>query len=101
MFIYAFHAIFALVMEPPQKPGTDARARSSQSAQDAVIPLLLTMADTTWRIFTPVVVCVGFGLWADLSYGTKPWLTITGMIVGFAFAAVLIRMQIKKVRKNT
>jgi hypothetical protein len=56
----------------------------------------LTFADTTWRIFVPVALFVGIGLWLDLTSVTKPWLTLTGLIVGFAVAALLIRRQLKR-----
>jgi F0F1-type ATP synthase assembly protein I len=87
-------------MEPRQNKGSDTRVRSSQNDRQTTLTLLLTMADTTWRIFTPVILCVGIGLWGDISYGTKPWLTLLAMLVGFAGAAALIWMQIKKVRNS-
>lgn len=73
--------------------------RSSAGDRDAAITILITMADTTWRIFTPVILCTGLGIWADLSYGTKPWLTFAGVIIGFALAALLIRDQLKRVKQ--
>lgn len=60
--------------------------------------LLLTMADTTWRVFTPVILFAGLGIWADLNGPTRPWLTFLGVVAGFAVAAVLVKSQIVKIR---
>lgn len=53
------------------------------------------MADTTWRMFVPAVIFVGLGLWADLSWGTKPWLTVLGAVIGLAAGIMLIRQQLR------
>jgi hypothetical protein len=64
-----------------------------------VILLLLTLADTTWRLFVPSVGLTIAGLLLDKQFGTKPWLMITGVILGVLIAILLIRMQLKKVEK--
>jgi len=86
-------------MKPHSHPGRDKHAHSSPDDRDAAITILITMADTTWRIFTPVVFCTGLGIWADLSLGTKPWLTFLGVGIGFVIAGLLIRAQLKKVQE--
>lgn len=58
--------------------------------------VLSTIADTTWRILVPAVLCVGLGIWADLRLTTKPWLTIAGLVAGLVLGALLVRMQIKE-----
>lgn len=55
-----------------------------------------TMADTTWRMFIPVIGLALGGVWIDRTYGTKPFITIIGIIVGIAIAAYLVRLQFKK-----
>lgn len=60
-----------------------------------MLSLLLSMADTTWRMFVPAVIFVGLGLWADLSWGTKPWLTVLGAVIGLAAGIMLIRQQLR------
>jgi len=62
--------------------------------------LLLTLLDTTWRIFIPVGGLAGLGIWADLHYHTKPWLTLSGVVIGFAIAILLIRQQLKSVTRK-
>ena len=74
---------------------------SPQQKPDTTVLLLLTFVDTTWRIAAPVLLCVGGGIWMDLKFGTKPWVTITGLIVGFGIAALLIRQQIYAVNKRS
>ena len=65
-----------------------------------VILLLGTMADTTWRMFVPTIGGLLLGFWADASWGTRPWLTILGLILGTAITALLIRKQLRSVQHN-
>ena len=48
------------------------------------------LLDVTWRMATPVVICAGLGIIADLKLGTKPWLTIVGTVIGFVLAGLLV-----------
>ena len=73
-----------------QAPQTGAESEASAMA------LMIAMADTTWRMFTPPALLVGGGLWVDLNYGTKPWLTILGAVVGMALAIALVRQQLRR-----
>lgn len=63
----------------------------------STVILMLTIADTTWRLFIPSVGLTILGLVLDKQFGTKPWLMIAGIVVGAAIAYLLVRMQIKKV----
>lgn len=60
--------------------------------------LMWTMVDTTWRLFVPSVGGTALGLWADNSWNTKPWLTITGVVVGSLLSFVLIYAQLKQIK---
>lgn len=60
-----------------------------------VLTLLVTLADTTWRIAVPTVVLALAGLKLDLVCHTALWFTLTGTIIGFGFAALLVRRQLK------
>jgi hypothetical protein len=64
-----------------------------------VILLLLTMGDTTWRMFVPIIGLMMVGLLADQQLHTKPWIMVIGMAAGVYLAAVLIKRQFKKVKK--
>lgn len=84
--------------QPSKKRGSAAVGASKDAAQNTTT-LLLTMADTTWRVFVPTILFVGLGIWADLTVGTKPWLTFLGLAIGLIVASFLIRAQIKKVQR--
>ncbi|HUC89973.1 MAG TPA: AtpZ/AtpI family protein [Patescibacteria group bacterium] len=60
----------------------------------------LQLLDTTWRIAVPVLIFALLGIFADLRLGTKPWMTILGVAIGFVFAAKLVNKQIKAVEKQ-
>lgn len=74
------------------------KASRGQDDDHAAIVLLLTVADTTWRIFTPVIIMTVIGIWADLKFATSPWITIILVIVGFVIAGFLIAAQLRKVK---
>lgn len=71
---------------------------NNKSGASATSVILLTMADTTWRIFTPVILFAGLGIWLDVNVTTKPWMTFLGVALGFAFAGWLVKNQIVKIR---
>lgn len=62
--------------------------------------LALDFLDTTWRIAVPVVIFAVLGIVADKQFGTKPWLTLLGMIVGFGFAGLLLKKQLQTAMAN-
>jgi len=64
-----------------------------------VILLLLTMADTTWRLFVPTVGFTVLGLVLDKQFATMPWLMIAGIVIGAGLAVLLVKLQLKKVKK--
>jgi F0F1-type ATP synthase assembly protein I len=70
--------------------------RTVPQNEDSLLALTLSMADTTWRMFIPPALLVGGGLWVDLKYGTKPWMTILGAVVGLALSVVLVRRQLRR-----
>jgi len=51
-------------------------------------------------MFGPVVVLTGLGLWADSSYDTGPWLSLAGVLIGSAGAALLVKQQLTKVNQQ-
>jgi len=81
-------------------PQSDGDKQPTPPTHTTVILLLGTMVDTTWRMFVPIIGLLLLGLWADRSWGTAPWLTVTGMILGIALAALLVQRQIKRVTKK-
>lgn len=68
--------------------------------QSTVLLLLGTIADTTWRMFVPIVGLLMLGVWVDKTYGSLPWATISLTILGIAIAAELVRRQLNIVNKK-
>lgn len=68
--------------------------------RSTVVLLLNTIGDTTWRMFVPTVGLLLVGLWADDQIGTKPWLTVSGILLGTLLAGLLIRNQLRNVHKQ-
>ena len=67
---------------------------------EALGAILATIGDTTWRMFVPSVGFTLIGVWADGSFGTKPWLMIAGIIVGFLGACLLVKKQIDNLKRS-
>lgn len=65
-----------------------------------VILLLGIAADTTWRMFVPIIGLAALGIWGDRSFNTKPWLTVAAIILGVMIAGLLVRKQLQKDSKN-
>jgi len=78
------------------KPTTLTSGREAPLGAGAVA---LTFLDTTWRIAVPVLLFTILGIMADLNFGTKPWLTFLGVIIGFTLAILLIKRQLAAVQK--
>ena len=68
--------------------------------ESTVILLLKDTGDTTWRMFVPSIGMTLVGVWLDTVFTTKPWLMIIGIIVGFAFAILLVKKQMDTIKKR-
>lgn len=78
---------------------TDAKKPTSEpevSAKRAALFVIGTIADTTWRIFLPVLGGIAVGAWIDQSYGITPFAIITGTLLGAFASGGLIYGQIKQ-----
>jgi hypothetical protein len=67
--------------------------------QSTVVLLLGTIADTTWRMFIPIIGLTLLGVFGDNTYHTKPWLTVVGIVAGVTVASLLVIRQLKKVNR--
>lgn len=68
--------------------------------KSTVILLLVTVADTTWRLFVPAIGGTVLGLLSDKAFGTTPLLTVFGIVFGAVLAFWLVYMQLTRVRKQ-
>lgn len=81
----------------------DVRPASVTNAPDtggSALTVLLSLADTTWRVAVPTVLFSGAGIVLDKRLDTMPWLTLLGLVVGLTFAGKLVWEQLQKVNKQ-
>lgn len=71
-----------------------------KSEADASVLMAKTIAGTTWRMFVPAIGFTLVGLAADYCYGTKPWLMVSGVALGFAVSFGLVWLQIAQIRRQ-
>ena len=64
-----------------------------------VILMLATIGDTTWRMFVPTLGLLLVGIWTDSQFGTGPWAAVAGILLGSLLAGLLVRNQLRNVRK--
>lgn len=81
-------------------PGNSHGGTSTPPKHSTVILLLGDIADTTWRMFSPIILFTAVGIWADTGLNTGPWFSLLGVFAGSFIAALLIKKQLTKV-KNT
>ena len=64
--------------------------------KSTVILLFTIAADTTWRMFVPVIGGTILGVWADNTITDKPIGTVVGIAIGVIIATILVRQQMRK-----
>jgi hypothetical protein len=77
-----------------QSTGTD--NVPSAPGESSSFVLIMSMADTTWRMFVPTIPLIILGDSLDKQWNTKPWLMLAGAVVGGLIAAWLIRLQLRR-----
>lgn len=83
-------------------------SEASSSKPPAAVPpkrsivsvLLLTMADTTWRMFVPGLAGLFLGLWLDSLTNKAPLFTIILLLIGVAATIGLVFQQLRNVKKG-
>lgn len=73
---------------------------SVSKTDDSTTLLMKTMAGTTWRVFLPTIGLTLLGLWLDNVINMKPWLTFGGIAIGVIVAAVLVWLQVAKIKQQ-
>lgn len=71
-----------------------------KSEADTSVLMMKTVAGTTWRMFVPTIGFTLVGLVADYYYGTKPWLMVAGIALGFAVSFSLVWLQVAQIRRQ-
>ena len=70
--------------------------QATPPTKGAVILLLGTIADTTWRMFVPTLSGIFIGHMLDQKLGTWPWIFVTGTVLGCLLSGLLVAKQLRK-----
>ena len=62
--------------------------------------LIMTIGDTTWRMFIPTIGLTILGLIIDKQIGSTPWIMILGIVIGASLSAYLVIRQIKSINSH-
>ena len=73
---------------------------SPTTEKSAAILMLLTILDTTWRAFVPTIGGTFLGVGIDNLTHQAPIFTTVFIILGFATSALLVTLQLRRVRTN-
>lgn len=79
------------------EPNSQDSTTERPTKQNTLLMLFGDIADTTWRMFVPIVGLAAIGLYVDMKFATAPLVTILSALAGTAIAIILVRNQIKKV----
>jgi ATP synthase protein I len=58
------------------------------------LSLLAQALELAWVVALSTLIPLGIGLWLDKRFGTAPWLTLAGMVVGVVASTVNILRQV-------
>ncbi len=84
-------------MKRVETPASVIEVPRSANATSAV---LISLADTTWRMFVPTIGLLLIGRYADSQFDTKPFGMIIGIVVGAVFAWLLVRKQLHELAEE-
>ena len=77
---------------------TKPKVRNGEKMEaDTTSLMMQTIIGTTWRMFVPTIGLTLVGLAVDMAAGTRPWMTISGICLGFAAAFALVWLQISRI----
>ena len=86
-------------MESKRPVSSGQKSGQKSTEPEALGAILVAIGDTTWRMFVPSVGFTLLGVWADGSFGTKPWLMVVGIVAGFLGAFLLVKKQVDSLRE--
>ena len=87
-------------MSKPPDDSNRASTEKSRESQSDSLYLIMSMADTTWRMFVPTIGLTLVGVYLDTKWDTMPWLTLVGAAVGGFIAAFFVKKQLQKVNQK-
>lgn len=68
--------------------------------RSSVVLLFLTIIDTTWRMFVPVIGFALVGVRLDILFEKAPICMVTMIFVGIVCSAILVKSQLARVKRN-
>lgn len=80
------------MLREAKKPASEREVPTKRAA----LFVLGTIADTTWRIFLPVLGGIAAGAWLDRAYGSAPFAMLSGTVLGALMSGGLVYLQIKQ-----
>jgi F0F1-type ATP synthase assembly protein I len=72
--------------------------KTAKQSSNAVLLLITTGLDATWRTLVPGIAGTILGIYLDHLWHTIPVMTITGLVLGIALSALLIHRLFKAVK---
>jgi F0F1-type ATP synthase assembly protein I len=69
---------------------------SAPTGKSPASVLILTIADTTWRMFVPTIGGLLLGRLVDQHWSLNPLGMIVGLVIGTCATALLIKRQLEK-----
>lgn len=82
------------------KDNTEQKSAPGTRDMSTILMAFKTIADTTWRIFTPVLLFLSGGLLLDWQYNTLPWFMLGGTVLGAVVAVWLITRLYQRAKKE-
>ncbi len=73
---------------------TKKQERSVPASRASTVSLIMSMAEVTWRMFTPPAILVSAGIFADVKLHTIPWITLVSLPVSLGFSVMLVKRQL-------
>jgi hypothetical protein len=98
LFNANIHLYMKQTQQPPQPAGDEPAPTTAD--RSTVLLLLGTVGDTSLRLFIPTIGATALGLWADNQFGTTPWATALGVLLGATIAISLVYAQLQKVNRE-
>lgn len=85
-------------MSPSPRPSK--KSQTTNQPSSALLILVGTALDTTWRAFVPTIGGTFLGIWLDKLFNISPVALISCLILGTALSIFLIAQQLISVRKQ-